>query len=42
MRSEDSEVKIEKCKNMAFFHSLTAGNMEHIRKLIQAEIEHVC
>ena len=30
-----------KCKNMAFFHSLTAGNMEHIRKLIQAEIEHV-
>lgn len=31
-----------KCTNMAFFHSLTAGNMEHIRKLIQAEIEHVC
>ena len=31
-----------KCKNMAFFHLLTAGSMEHIRKLIQAEIEHVC
>lgn len=29
-----------KCRNMAFFHSLTAGNMEHILKLIQAEIEH--
>ena len=28
-----------KCKNMAFFHSLTAGNMEHILKLIKAEIE---
>ena len=27
------------CKNMAFFHSLTAGNMEHILKLIKAEIE---
>ena len=31
-----------KCKNMAFFHSLTAGNMEHILKLIKAEIEHEC
>ena len=31
-----------KCRNMAFFHSLTAGNMEHILKLIQAEIEHEC
>ena len=29
-----------KCKNMAFFHSLNAGNMEHILKLIKAEIEH--
>ena len=28
-----------KCKNMAFFHSLNAGNMEHILKLIKAEIE---
>lgn len=28
-----------KCKNMAFFHSLTAGNLEHILKLIKAEIE---
>ena len=28
-----------KCKNMAFFHSLTAGNIEHILKLIKAEIE---
>lgn len=29
-----------KCRNMAFFHSLNAGNMEHILKLIKAEIEH--
>ena len=29
-----------KCRNMAFFHSLTAGNTEHILKLIKAEIEH--
>ena len=29
-----------KCRNMTFFHSLTAGNMEHILKLIKAEIEH--
>lgn len=28
-----------KCKRMAFFHSLNAGNMEHILKLIKAEIE---
>lgn len=28
-----------KCRNMAFFRSLTAGNMEHILKLIKAEIE---
>ena len=28
-----------KCKNTAFFHSLTAENMEHILKLIKAEIE---
>ena len=28
-----------KCKNMSFFHSLNAGNMEHILKLIKAEIE---
>ena len=28
-----------KCKNTAFFHSLTADNMEHILKLIKAEIE---
>lgn len=27
-----------KCRNMAFFHSLTAGNMEHILKLIHAEL----
>ena len=31
-----------KCKNMAFFHSLTAGNTEHILKLIKAEIEPEC
>ena len=31
-----------KCKNMAFFHSLTAGNIEHILKLIRAEIEQEC
>ena len=29
-----------KCKNMAFFHSLTAGNTAHILKLIRAEIEY--
>ena len=29
-----------KCKNTAFFHSLTAGNIGHILKLIKAEIEH--
>jgi len=28
-----------KCKNTAFFHSLTAENMKHIWKLIKAEIE---
>ena len=28
-----------KCKNMAFFHSLTAGNIAYILKLIKAEIE---
>ena len=31
-----------KCKNMAFFHSMTDGNIEHILKLIKAEIEHEC
>ena len=31
-----------KCKNTAFFHSLNAGNLEHILKLIKAEIEREC
>lgn len=32
-------VEYKKCKNTAFFHSLTEKNFEHILKLIKAEIE---
>ena len=35
-------VGYRKCKNTAFFHSLTAGNFEHLLKLIKAEIECEC
>ena len=32
-------LKYRKCKNMAFFHSLAAENLEYILKLIKSEIE---
>lgn len=33
-------VEYKKCKNTAFFHSLTKENSEYILKLIKAEIEY--
>lgn len=34
-------VDYKKCKNMAFFHSLEEENFSAIRKLVNAEIDHV-
>ena len=33
-------VEYRKCKNTAFFHSLTAENLEHILNLVKTEMEH--